>query len=59
MSKMHTRWQRDIERIGYEYVLDLLTMQEAITELRKFGFNSYEAGEYLDSCYAPEGVKYA
>ena len=44
------QWERDAERIGYEYILDLLTLEEAIKELQKFGFNHFEAGEYLDSC---------
>lgn len=44
------QWERDAKRIGYEYILDLLTLEEAIKELQKFGFSNYDAGEYLDSC---------
>ena len=42
-----TKWQCEIDRVAYEYNLDLLTLEEAIGELRKFGFDRYEANEYL------------
>ena len=52
MGAVKDMWQSEIDHIGEEYCLDHLTLEEAINELSKLGFNRSEAEDYLANCIA-------
>ena len=47
MGRVKELWQADIDRVGDDYFMGRLELEDAIISLKSLGLDQYEAKEYL------------
>ena len=49
MGRVKELWQSEIDRIGEDYFLGRITLEDSIISLKTLGYDRFEAAEYLDA----------